>query len=138
MSRYRSIRSFVDLHLLDRTRNHDKVYHLAIFERDNGCFDVLYRYGRRGTTMRLGIVKGGENVRDYQAAIRIMNRKEAQQVAGDGYRHADGVTPGIWDDLLAQSPPSPQIQHVIQSSEPENPEEPPHDIGGDGPASWFW
>lgn len=84
MTRYRCIKSSVDLHLLDRVRNHDKVYHLAVFERDDGYFDVLYRYGRRGTTMRHGILKGGECLRDYHTASNLMTRKEAEQVNGDG------------------------------------------------------
>ena len=135
MTRYRSIISSLDLHLLDRVRNHDKVYHLAVFERDDGGYDVLYRYGRRGSTLRLGILKGGENLRDYQTASRLMNRKEAEQVRGDGYQYADGITPGVWNDLLAASTTTQNIQ---QPPAPPEPEAPAPAIGGNGPKSWFW
>lgn len=134
MTGYRNIKSSLDLHLLDRVRNHDKVYHLALFERDDGGYDVLYRYGRRGSTLRLGILKGGENLRDYQTAIRLMNRKEADQVRGDGYQYADGITPGVWNDLLATS----SKNAVSQPSIPPEPEVPTPAIGGNGPKSWFW
>ncbi len=134
MTGYRNIKSSLDLHLLDRVRNHDKVYHLAVFERDDGGYDVLYRYGRRGSTLRLGILKGGENLRDYQTAIRLMNRKEADQVRGDGYQYADGITPGVWNDLLATS----SKNAVSQPSIPPEPEVPTPAIGGNGPKSWFW
>jgi hypothetical protein len=134
MTGYRNIKSSLDLHLLDRVRNHDKVYHLAVFERDDGGYDVLYRYGRRGSTLRLGILKGGENLRDYQTAIRLMNRKEADQVRGDGYQYADGITPGVWNDLLATS----SKNAVAQQSIPPEPEVPTPAIGGNGPKSWFW
>lgn len=134
MAGYRNIKSSLDLHLLDRVRNHDKVYHLAVFERDDGCYDVLYRYGRRGSTLRLGILKGGENLRDYQTAIRLMNRKEAEQVRGDGYQYADGITPDVWSDLLATS----SQPDITQSTTPPEPEAPTPAIGGNGPKSWFW
>lgn len=134
MTGYRNIKSSLDLHLLDRVRNHDKVYHLAVFERDDGGYDVLYRYGRRGSTLRLGILKGGENLRDYQTAIRLMNRKEAEQVRGDGYQYADDITPGVWNDLLATS----SKNAVSQPSIPPEPEVPTPAIGGNGPKSWFW
>ena len=134
MTGYRNIKSSLDLHLLDRVRNHDKVYHLAVFERDDGGYDVLYRYGRRGSTLRLGILKGGENLRDYQTAIRLMNRKEAAQVRGDGYQYADGITPNIWNDLLAASSQAA----TAQPSTPPEPEIPAPAIGGNGPKSWFW
>lgn len=134
MTGYRNIKSSLDLHLLDRVRNHDKVYHLAVFERDDGGYDVLYRYGRRGSTLRLGILNGGENLRDYQTAIRLMNRKEADQVRGDGYQYADGITPGVWNDLLATS----SKNAVSQPSIPPEPEVPTPAIGGNGPKSWFW
>lgn len=134
MTGYRNIKSSLDLHLLDRVRNHDKVYHLAVFERDDGGYDVLYRYGRRGSTLRLGILKGGENLRDYQTASRLMNRKEADQVRGDGYQYADGITPGVWNDLLATS----SKNAVSQPSIPPEPEVPTPAIGGNGPKSWFW
>lgn len=134
MTGYRNIKSSLDLHLLDRVRNHDKVYHLAVFERDDGGYDVLYRYGRRGSTLRLGILKGGENLRDFQTAIRLMNRKEADQVRGDGYQYADGITPGVWNDLLATS----SKNAVAQPSIPPEPEVPAPTIGGNGPKSWFW
>jgi len=39
MTRYRSIKSSLDLHLQDLVRNHDKVYHLAVFERDDGGYE---------------------------------------------------------------------------------------------------
>ncbi len=134
MTGYRNIKSSLDLHLLDRVRNHDKVYHLAVFERDDGGYDVLYRYGRRGSTLRLGILKGGENLRDYQTAIRLMNRKEADQVRGDGYQYADGITPGVWNDLLATSSQPASAQPPT----PSEPEVPAPAIGGNGPKSWFW
>jgi hypothetical protein len=134
MTGYRNIKSSLDLHLQDRVRNHDKVYHLAVFERDDGGYDVLYRYGRRGSTLRLGILKGGENLRDYQTAIRLMNRKEADQVRGDGYQYADGITPDVWNDLLATS----SKNAVSQPSIPPEPEVPTPAIGGNGPKSWFW
>ena len=113
MTRYRCIKSSVDLHLLDRARNHDKVYHLAVFERDDGSFDVLYRYGRRGKTLRLGILKGGENVRDYRSASNLMTRKEAEQVNGDGYQYASGITPGVWNDLLPPPLPSADLSGIL-------------------------
>lgn len=134
MTGYRNIKSSLDLHLLDRVRNHDKVYHLAVFERDDGCYDVLYRYGRRGSTLRLGILKGGENLRDYQTAIRLMNRKEAEQVRGDGYQYADGITPDVWSDLLATS----SQPDISQPTTPPEPEAPAPAIGGNGPNTWFW
>lgn len=41
MSRYRALKSSVDLHLQDLVRNHDKVYHLAVFERNDGGYEGL-------------------------------------------------------------------------------------------------
>jgi hypothetical protein len=129
----------VDLHLLDRFRNHDKVYHLAVFERDDGGFDVLYRYGRRGSTLRLGMLKGGENLRDYRSAGSLMTRKEAEQVKGDGYRYADGITPDVWNDLLPKSfPPEAATGGQQQPSELPEPTAPAPSIGGNGPKTWFW
>jgi len=132
MTGYRGVKSSVDLHLLDLTRNHDKVYHLAVFERDDGGYDVRYRYGRRGKTLRLGLLRGGENIRDYQTAIRLMTRKEAEQVNGDGYRYANGITPGVWHDLLS----APAV--TKPPSAPPEPEAAPPTIGGNGPKAWFW
>jgi hypothetical protein len=128
----------VDLHLLDRVRNHDKVYHLAVFERDDGCFDVLYRYGRRGTTMRLGILKGGECLRDFHTASNLMTRKEAEQVNGDGYQYASGITPEVWKDLLPTSIGREENAEKQQPSEQPEPTTPTPEIGGDGPKTWFW
>jgi len=131
----------VDLHLFDRVRNHDKVYHLAVFERDDGCFDVLYRYGRRGTTMRLRILKGGESLRDYHTASSLMTRKEAEQIRGDGYQYATGITPDVWKDLLPPTLPAEKLSAVTQvTTNPEPPDQPspPLSIGGDGPKTWFW
>lgn len=138
MTSYRCIKSSVDLHLLDRVRNHDKVYHLAVFERDDGCFDVLYRYGRRGTTMRLGILKGGECLRDYHAASNLMTRKEAEQVNGDGYKYASGITPDVWKDLLPPTLPHEDTTEEDQPPEQHEPTAPAPEIGGDGPKTWFW
>lgn len=138
MTRYRCIKSSVDLHLLDRVRNHDKVYHLAVFERDDGCFDVLYRYGRRGTTMRLGILKGGENLRDYRTAFNLMTRKEAEQVNGDGYQYASGITPDVWKDLIHPTLPHEDPAEEQQPSKQPEPIAPAPEIGGDGPKTWFW
>lgn len=138
MTRYRCIKSSVDLHLLDRVRNHDKVYHLAVFERDDGCFDVLYRYGRRGTTMRLGILKGGENLRDYRTAFNLMTRKEAEQVNGDGYQYASGITPNVWKDLIPPTLPHEDPAEEQQPSKQPEPIAPAPEIGGDGPKTWFW
>lgn len=138
MTRYRCIKSSVDLHLLDRVRNHDKVYHLAVFERDDGCFDVLYRYGRRGTTMRLGILKGGENLRDYRTASNLMTRKEAEQVNGDGYQYASGITPNVWKDLIPPTLPHEDPAEEQQPSKQPEPIAPAPEIGGDGPKTWFW
>ncbi len=135
MTRYRSIKSSLDLHLQDLVRNHDKVYHLAVFERNDGGYDVLYGYGRRGASMRIGILKGGENLRDYQSAIRLMHKKESEQVQGDGYRYAEGITPGVWNNLLAASKATQNIQ---QQPPPPEPEAPAPAIGGNGPKSWFW
>ncbi|MBI5657728.1 MAG: hypothetical protein HZC44_13270 [Geobacter sp.] len=138
MTRYRCIKSSVDLHLLDRVRNHDKVYHLAVFERDDGNFDVLYRYGRRGTTMRLGILKGGECLRDYRTASNLMTRKEAKQVNGDGYQYASGITPDVWKDLLPTLlGPEKKAEKQQPPKQPEPPAPAP-EIGGDGPKTWFW
>ena len=141
MTKYRCIKSSVDLHLLDRARNHDKVYHLAVFERDDGSFDVLYRYGRRGKTLRLGILKGGENVRDYRTASTLMTRKEAEQVNGDGYQYASGITPGVWNDLLTPPLPSADLRGTSPPTtqpEPAAQPSPTSSIGGDGPKTWFW
>lgn len=138
MTRYRCIKSSVDLHLLDRVRNHDKVYHLAVFERDDGNFDVLYRYGRRGTTMRLGVLKGGENLRDYRSASNLMTRKEAEQVNSDGYQYASGITPDIWKDLLSPTLPHDHAAEEQQPPEQPEPTPPAPTIGGDGPKTWFW
>lgn len=138
MTRYRCIKSSVDLHLLDRVRNHDKVYHLAVFERDDGNFDVLYRYGRRGTTMRLGILKGGENLRDYRTASNLMTRKEAEQVNGDGYQYASGITPDVWNDLVPPTLPHEDTAEEQQPSKQPEPAAPAPEIGGDGPKTWFW
>ena len=138
MTRYRNLKSFVDLHLLDRVRNHDKVYHLAVFEREDGCFDVLYRYGRRGKTLRLGMLKGGENIRNYQTAMNLMTKKEIKQVTGDGYQNVDGITPDVWNDLLPKSS-SPEVASREQQpfTQPE-PTAPALTIGGNGPKTWFW
>ena len=138
MTRYRCIKSSVDLHLLDRVRNHDKVYHLAVFERDDGKFDVLYRYGRRGTTMRLGILKGGECLRDYHTASNLMTRKEAEQVNGDGYQYASGITPNVWKDLIPPTLPHEDPAEEQQPSKQPEPAAPAPEIGGDGPKTWFW
>jgi len=138
MTRYRCIKSSVDLHLLDRVRNHDKVYHLAVFERDDGNFDVLYRYGRRGTTMRLGILKGGECLRDYHTASNLMTRKEAEQVNGDGYQYASGITPDVWKDLIPPTLPHEDPAEEQQPSKQLEPAAPAPEIGGDGPKTWFW
>jgi len=138
MTRYRCIKSSVDLHLLDRVRNHDKVYHLAVFERDDGNFDVLYRYGRRGTTMRLGILKGGECLRDYRTASNLMTRKEADQVNGDGYKYASDITPDVWKDLLPPTLPHEDTAEEEQPPEQPEPTVPAPEIGGDGPKTWFW
>ncbi len=136
MTRYRSIKSSLDLHLQDLVRNHDKVYHLAVFERDDGGYDVLYGYGRRGASMRIGILKGGENLRDYQSAIRLMHKKESEQVQGDGYRYAEGITPGVWNNLQ----PKPSAAPTAPASPPKAPEPdaPEPHIGGNGPTTWFW
>ena len=138
MTRYRCIKSSVDLHLLDRVRNHDKVYHLAVFERDDGNYDVLYRYGRRGTTMRLGILKGGECLHDYRTANNLMTRKEAAQVNGDGYQYASGITPDVWKDLLSPPLPHEDVAAKPQPSKQPEPTVPAPEIGGDGPKTWFW
>jgi len=138
MTRYRCIKSSVDLHLLDRVRNHDKVYHLAVFERDDGNYEVLYRYGRRGTTMRLGILKGGECLSDYRTASNLMTRKEAEQVNGDGYQYASGITPDVWNDLLPPTLPYEETVEEQQASEQPEPSTPAPEIGGDGPKTWFW
>lgn len=137
MSRYRTLKSSVDLHLQDLVRNHDKVYHLAVFERNDGGYDVLYGYGRRGASMRLGILKGGENLRDYQTAIRLMHKKETEQVQGDGYQYADGITPGVWNNLMPKPSAAPTAPATPQPNEP-GPEAPAPAIGGNGPKSWFW
>lgn len=118
MSRYRALKSSVDLHLQDLVRNHDKVYHLAVFERNDGGYDVLYGYGRRGASMRLGILKGGENLRDYQTAIRLMHKKETEQVQGDGYQYADGITPGVWNNLMPKPSAAPTAPATPQPKEP--------------------
>ena len=131
MTPYRRIISSVDLHLYNKAGNHDKVYHLALFERDDDGFDVRYRYGRRGKTLRLGILKGGENVRDSRVASRLMTRKEAEQVNGDGYQYAPGITPGVWNDLLSPPLPPAQPEAAVQPS-------PAQTIGGNGPTTWFW
>ncbi|MBT0663115.1 hypothetical protein KI809_02275 [Geobacter pelophilus] len=138
MTRYRCIKSSVDLHLQDRVRNHDKVYHLAVFERDDGNYDVLYRYGRRGTTMRLGILKGGENICDYRSASNLMTRKEAEQVNGDGYQYASGITPDVWKDLLPTSFGPEKTAEKQQPAKQPEPAAPAPEIGGDGPKTWFW
>ena len=137
MSRYRALKSSVDLHLQDLVRNHDKVYHLAVFERNDGGYDVLYGYGRRGSSMRLGILKGGENLRDYQTAIRLMHKKETEQVQGDGYQYADGITPGVWNNLMPKPSAAPTAPATPQPKEPGPEATEPH-IGGNGPKSWFW
>ena len=137
MTIYRCIKSFVDLHLFDRVRNHDKVYHLAVFERNDGNFDVLYRYGRRGSTLRLGILKGGENLRDYRSASNLLIKKEAEQVNGDGYQYANGITPGVWKDLLPPPLPS-EVTQTATKPEPAAEPSPPMSIGGNGPNTWFW
>lgn len=137
MTSYRRIESSVDLHLFDRVRNHDKVYHLAIFVRDDGNFDVLYRYGRRGSTLRLGILKGGENLRDYRSAVYLLVKKEEEQVKGDGYQHATGITPGVWKDLLPPPLPS-EVTQTKAEPEPDMQASQPLSIGGNGPNTWFW
>ena len=98
MSTYIAIVAREDLHCYDPRRNHDKVYHVAVLQRRDGKYDLLYRHGRRGKGMQGGMKSGGYSNPNMptseMSGIASTKRNES-------YQDAPNVTPGVLERSCA-------------------------------------
>lgn len=76
-----------DLHYC--SGNSDKVYHLALVTDATGCFEVLFAYGRRGSTLQYG--KKTKTPTTEFAATKIYN-KYLMEKLNEGYSERPGIS----------------------------------------------
>jgi len=136
LNEYLKVNASNDLHLLDASRNHDKVYHIAIAERPDGKFDVLCRYGRRGSSMQDFVA--GEGL-SSSSAINIAYLKMSKKKS-ENYQISPGITPGIWKDILLPETASGPIQpEVVKPQTEERPSLSSNaEIPDYAPRDWFY
>jgi hypothetical protein len=115
LKEYLAEKESFDLHKLDKARNHDKVYHIAIAERPDGKFDVLCRYGRRGSGLQDFVAEEAVSI---SSARNIMYAKVSEKES-DNYQNTPGITPGVWNDIFLPEAASQAAQPVVVEPQPE-------------------
>jgi hypothetical protein len=96
LQEYLTVDEMYDLHLLDKERNHDKVYHIAVAARPDGKFDVLCRFGRRGSGMQDFVAGEGLSI----SSARNIASDKASEKKFENYQESPGISPGIWSNIF--------------------------------------
>ena len=132
---YLKVDDMFDLHLLDKGRHHDKVYHIVVAKRSDGKYDVLCRYGRRGKGLQDFVAGEGLSL----STARSIASKKAIAKESENYWKSPGITPGVWSNILLTKAAEESQPDVVEP----NPEQKPSltsnvEIPDYAPREWFY